>query len=429
MSPRLALFFLSPALLMLAVFIVYPLFFTVVRSVYDGQRFLGTENYRKVLTDPIIQTAIKNTAVWVVVAPTAVCALGLVLAVLSERIRWVVAFRLVLFMPMAISLFASGVIFRLVYEEEPERGLANAVAVGVHDLVARPSLYPDARPQRASGLTLDAEGFTTTASYRPGGVVRLPMVGIRAAAPPQAFVASLPDATLPQQALVASLPGSDTAELRGLVWADVSPAGDSGVPDQGERGMPRITVEALRDGRVVATATTGDDGSFAFPDLAPVNHQLRLPEKAFTAPFNGQKWLGQGLVTPVMISCWIWIMAGFAMTFIAAGLAAIPREVLEAARVDGATEGQILRRVTMRLLSPVLVVVFVTLVITALKVFELVLVMAPGQDADVLAVQIWRVAFQVDQDYGLGSALCVVLFLLVTPAMVFNIRRFRRDES
>ena len=79
---------------------------------------------------------------------------------------------------------------------------------------------------------------------------------------------------------------------------------------------------------------------------------------------------------------------------IAAGLAAIPRETLEAARVDGANEWQVFRRITVPLLRPVLVVVFVTLVINVLKIFDLVLVIAPGssqRDANVIALEMWRV--------------------------------------
>jgi alpha-glucoside transport system permease protein len=135
----------------------------------------------------------------------------------------------------------------------------------------------------------------------------------------------------------------------------------------------------------------------------------------------------------VIISAWLWIMAGFAMTLIAAGLAAIPRDALEAARVDGATEWQVFRRVTVPLLSPVLLVVFVTLVINVLKVFDLVFVIAPGsvqEEANVLALQIWQVSFGAGGgDQGLGSALAVLLFLLVLPAMVFNIRRFKGEQS
>jgi alpha-glucoside transport system permease protein len=117
------------------------------------------------------------------------------------------------------------------------------------------------------------------------------------------------------------------------------------------------------------------------------------------------------------------------MVVIAAGLAAIPRELLEAARVDGGTEWQVFRRVTVPLLAPVLAVVFVTLVINVLKVFDLVLVIAPGsaqRDANVIALQMWKTAFGA-RDFGLGSALAVFLLLLVIPAMAFNIRRFRAE--
>jgi alpha-glucoside transport system permease protein len=120
------------------------------------------------------------------------------------------------------------------------------------------------------------------------------------------------------------------------------------------------------------------------------------------------------------------------MVLIAAGLAAIPREALEAARVDGATEWQVLRRVTVPLLSPVLLVVLVTLVINVLKIFDLVFVLAPPSsqdDATVLALEMWKASFGGANDQGLGSALAIFLFVLVLPAMIFNIRRFRRDQA
>src|SRR5205823_9879080 len=122
--------------------------------------------------------------------------------------------------------------------------------------------------------------------------------------------------------------------------------------------------------------------------------------------------------------------AGFAMVLIAAGLAAIPREALEAARVDGANEWQVFVKVTVPLLAPVLLVVVVTLIINVLKVFDLVLIIPPGSveaQADVLALEMWRVSFGGGHDQGLGSALAILLFALVVPAMVFNIRRLRRE--
>jgi alpha-glucoside transport system permease protein len=419
-AARRAALFLLPVVVLLVIYIAYPLAFSVARSLYDqnGTRFVGLGNYLDVFGDSRTLVALRNNAIWVLVAPTLVTSLGLVLAVLTERIRWAAAFRLVLFMPMAISLFASGVIFRLVYDEDPNLGVANAAAVAVHDVFTEPSPYPGARPRTTGALATSAEGYTTVHTSRPGAVVALPLVGV-------------PPARLPAQASQAVLPPEHAGELRGVVWLDVAARGRPGMIEPGKRGMPRIDVQAVRGGTVVASRTTGDDGTFTFTDLPDGDYLLRLPAEDFTPPFRGLTWLGPALVTPVIITAWIWIMTGFATTFVAAGLAAIPRDALEAARVDGATEWQVFRKVTVPLLYPVLLVVLVTLGINVLKVFELVYVVAPGSvqaDANVLALQMWQVSFGAGGDQGEGSAVAVVLFLLVLPAMVFNIRRFRKER-
>jgi alpha-glucoside transport system permease protein len=122
--------------------------------------------------------------------------------------------------------------------------------------------------------------------------------------------------------------------------------------------------------------------------------------------------------------------AGFAVVVIGAGLAALPRDVLEAARVDGANEWQTFRYVTLPLLAPVLGVVFVTMVINVLKVFDIVLVTAPGasqDEANVIALEMFKTTFS-GREYGVGSAVAVLLLLLVIPVMVLNIRRFRRED-
>jgi alpha-glucoside transport system permease protein len=207
--------------------------------------------------------------------------------------------------------------------------------------------------------------------------------------------------------------------------------GEPGVIDPEERGLPGVEVEAVADGEVVASTSTGSDGAFVLEGMPSGSFELRLPPANFREPFGGVNWLGATLVTPAIIAAYIWIWAGFAMVVIAAGLAAIPRETLEASRVDGGSEWQVFRRVTVPLLAPVLAVVFVTLVINVLKVFDLVLVIAPGsaqRDANVIALQLWKTAFGI-RDFGLGSALAVFLLLLVVPAMAFNIKRFRADQS
>ncbi|MFD6414664.1 hypothetical protein ACFWF0_36220, partial [Nocardia asteroides] len=94
-----------PALLLLGALVVYPVLFSVGRSFFDasGTRFVGGENYTEMFRDPATLKAIRNTAIWVVIAPTLLTGLGLILAVLVEKVRWATAFKLLLFMPMAVS--------------------------------------------------------------------------------------------------------------------------------------------------------------------------------------------------------------------------------------------------------------------------------------------------------------------------------------
>ena len=148
-----ALVFLLPALVLLGALVVYPIFFSVYRSLFDksGDAFVGIDNYQTMFASAATLTAIKNTLIWVVVAPSVVTALGLIFAVLSERIRWSTAFKVVIFMPMAVSFLSAGVTWRLIYEENPNLGLANAAAHGVAGRrpSARRSCRGASRPMRS----------------------------------------------------------------------------------------------------------------------------------------------------------------------------------------------------------------------------------------------------------------------------------------
>ena len=120
------------------------------------------------------------------------------------------------------------------------------------------------------------------------------------------------------------------------------------------------------------------------------------------------------------------------MIMIASGLSAIDRSLQEAARTDGATEWQVFSRITAPLLAPVLVVVLVTLIINVLKIFDLVYVIPPGASkpaANVIAVEMWTVSFGGGSDQGLGSALAILLLVLVLPAMIINVRRLRQEKQ
>jgi alpha-glucoside transport system permease protein len=143
---------------------------------------------------------------------------------------------------------------------------------------------------------------------------------------------------------------------------------------------------------------------------------------------NPVAWLQDPTVANLaLIAAGIWMWTGFAMVVISAGLKGIPAEILEAARVDGATETQIFWRIILPMLSGVLVVVAVTMVINALKVFDLVYVMTFGNyDTDVIANRMFKEMFRFN-DFGLASAIAVVLLVAIIPVMLVNLRRFQRE--
>ncbi|MFI5882246.1 carbohydrate ABC transporter permease [Streptomyces sp. NPDC051554] len=415
-----AVLFLLPALVLLGALVVYPIGYSLVRSFGNqaGDGFAGFDNYKALFTDDGIRTALKNNVIWVIFAPTVATALGLIFAVLTERVRWGTAFKLVVFMPMAISMLAAGIIFRLVYDQDPHKGVANAVWVGIHDTFVSSSAFPNAHPGRESPLKADHGGFITSTTVHTGQTVVLPLVGV---APDQ-----MPDGD--KKAVAAK---AEPGKITGTTWQDFTRGkgvGKLGGVDPSELGYGGMKIEAVKDGKVVASTKAAGDGTFTLPAKAD-GAQLRLPAGNFKAPYNGVEWLGPSLVTPAIIGSYVWMWAGFAMVLIAAGLAGVPRELLEAARVDGANEWQVFRRVTVPLLAPVLAVVAVTLMINVLKIFDLVFIIAPGSsqdDANVLALELYRKGFSEDQP-GIASAISVFLLLLVIPVMLFNVRRLRRE--
>src|SRR5919197_1589619 len=269
--------FLAPAMVVLGLLVVVPVFYTLVRSFFgkDGfTEFIGAGNYIEMFTNPSTFAAIKNNVIWVIVAPTAVTALGLVFAVLTERVKWATAFKVVVFMPMAISFLAAGMTFKMVYNEDPDIGVANAVAVAVHDTFAKPAPYPGARNRppaaklegNAVPLTKMKDGaFETKDPVSAGQPDYMPLVAVK----DQQLPASAKDAP-------ASVSGSG---LTGVVWRDFQKggAGTLGGVDPGEKGLPGVTVDAVKGGKVVGSTTTDAQGKFSFPDLTGGGYTLRLP--------------------------------------------------------------------------------------------------------------------------------------------------------
>ncbi|GAB3031875.1 ABC transporter [Nocardioides flavus (ex Wang et al. 2016)] len=125
----------------------------------------------------------------------------------------------------------------------------------------------------------------------------------------------------------------------------------------------------------------------------------------------------------------VWVQAGFAMTILSAAIKAIPDDIVEAARLDGVNGLKLFRYITVPSIRPSLIVVLTTISITTLKVFDIVRTATGGQfGTSVLAYEFYVQSFR-SFNFGLGAALATLIFVLVTPIVVYNIRQMRRLEA
>jgi len=157
--------------------------------------------------------------------------------------------------------------------------------------------------------------------------------------------------------------------------------------------------------------------------LVTTNGSIRdLP--AASIPFQYRRArLPKGIVVGV------WLLTGFAMVILSAGLKGISTELLEAARVDGANEVQVFRRIILPLLAPTIAVVATTVIIYALKTFDVVYTMTNGNfNTNVIANLMYQQLFNSGQG-GRAAAVAVILLLAIVPVMYVNIRRFREQEA
>jgi alpha-glucoside transport system permease protein len=416
-SLLLPLSFLAPAIVLLTFWVIYPAIRTVTRSFWNdrGDKFVWFQNYDRMFSDSVIHTAIKNNVIWIAVTPLTVTLLGLVLAVLIERIWWQSALKVILFMPLAISLFAVGVIWRIMYLQEPDKGAINAGLNTIHNVFKQPGVLPRAEP---SSPDVTAR-FVYAKPLSSGGTA---LLGLTAISPQD----------VPSDAEQAEQPQSKQGAISGVVWRDFKPGGGKpGVVEQGELGIPGVIVSLSKDGNKTGTATTDTKGAFTFDGVSGSGYQVQIAPATFAQPWGGVTWLGSKLITPAMIIAFLWTAVGFAMVVIGAGLSAISRDVLEAARTDGATEFQVFRRVTVPLLMPVLTVVFVTQMIGVLKIFDIIYAIAPGSvqnDATTLAFEMWKRSFLGANAFGFGAAIASFLMLLFVPFLIYQVRSQRRNN-
>lgn len=124
----------------------------------------------------------------------------------------------------------------------------------------------------------------------------------------------------------------------------------------------------------------------------------------------------------------VWLQTGYAMVLFSAAIKSVPSELLEAARIDGASEPRIFFSIVIPYIRPTLIAVSATVVIFTLKIFDIVLVMTGGQfGTDVIATQFYNQYF-VNRNAGLGSAIAIVLLAAVVPVIIYNLRNFNRNE-
>ncbi|MEL6249067.1 MAG: sugar ABC transporter permease [Cyanobacteria bacterium J06648_16] len=275
--------YVGPAVLLLAAYLVLPTIRTIYISFFGSrsEQFVGLKNYIFAFTDPGMLIAFRNNVLWLVLVTGISVGLGLIIAVLVDRVRYEPLAKSLIFLPMAISFVGASVIWRFIY------------------------------------------------AYRPVGSDQIGLLN----------------------AIVVSL------------------------------------------------------------GFEPVG------------------WLvNRGINNFALIAIMIWLQTGFCMVLLSSAVKGIPKDVIEAARMDGASELQIFRRITIPMIMPTVTVVTTTVVVLVLKVFDIVFVMTGGNlDTDVIASRMIKEMFNF-RNFGRGSAIAVVLLFAVIPIMVANIRRFRQQE-
>ena len=283
--------FVGPALFITFFFLVYPTITTVARSFFgkgaqllgDTVHFVGLNNWKYVFTNPTMLTALRNNALWAVCFTVSTVCLGLLLAVLLDRVRYEKVVKSIIFIPAAVSMVGASVVWKFVY------------------------------------------------AYRPP---HLSQIGVLNA---------------------------------------------------------------------VVVAFGGE----------PVGWLIQRP------------WINN--IALIIVGIWIW--TGFCMVILSAAYKNIPKELLESARMDGASEWKVFWRIITPIMAPTVAVLATTMVVQVLKIFDIVFVMTNGAySTEVIANRMYKEMF-IFFNYGRASAIAVILLLLITPIMVFNIRRFTRQEA
>jgi ABC-type sugar transport system permease subunit len=359
-----------------------------------------------------LRGTIINNLWWVVVVTLLSTSIGLAIAVLADGARFERVAKSIIFMPMAISLVGASVIWRFMYvardTSKSQTGVMNGLWVGLGEL--------------STGLGIAATTFVFLLLFG-GFVYVVSQLGKRKWV--HALIGAVATPAIAYLfAIVWNALGADGSRwLVGIVLtvvfvAVVASLGRALVSQQFARAVVPGVVALLLGWFLVrywAIIGNGVGGHRVNDDGEVISGQaINFIQES---PFNNV-WLMVVL---------IWIQTGFAMVILSAAIKAVPTELIEAARVDGATESQVFWRVTLPQIATTIGVVVTTLIVLVMKVYDIVKVMTNGNfGTEVLANNMFREAF-LNLDAGLGAALAMLIFVSVLPIMIMNIRRMQRE--
>lgn len=357
--------FLMPALLALGLYLAYPVVETFRLSLSERlpggvSQYVGFDNYRRMFAEDKFWEAMRNNLLWLLIVPAAATALGLLVAQLTDRIKWGSFAKSLIFMPMAISFVGAAVIFKLIYDARP----ADQNQIGILN---------------ALWLQFDG-GFGSVLILRV--IPALMFAGFAAVVGYAAYLIGRPIVK----------PAAHVVEGSFLKVLRVIGAG------------LLVWVAVLSLLNVIDAATLA----------MPYGEQ----QTWLTVPF----WNNFFLMVVL-----IWIQTGFAMVILSAALRGIPEDTIEAAIIDGANPFQIFFKIKVPQIMNTIVVVWTTITIVVLKVFDIVFAMTNGQwETQVLANYMYDKLFR-SNDWGVGSASAMIIMLLVTPILVWNVYNARKE--
>ncbi len=410
--------FLGPAFIFIAVTLIVPTIRTLILSVRDrrGENFLGIENYRKVFTNPNTF----DTSGWSQFFTSRLFWIGLIIVVIGlilARIRgrqvgtamvgsppsygaWFVGG--LLLSAAALSVLR-GTLFNNLWWVITVTLVASALGLGIAVLADRAKYEAAAKSIIFLPMAI---------SFVGAGIIWRFM-----------FQARQPTADVPH--------GGQTGLLNAL-WVGLGELTQSTWPK-----TIAVALVALIAVGLVALAIAGfrdkiyGVGWGAVVVLIPVLWFLYSLVVGIGGWADGRGQIILFIQDSPFNNLWlmvvlIWTQVGFTMIIFSAAIKAVPAVLIEAAKVDGATESQLFWKVTMPQIMPTIGVVVTTLIVLVMKVFDIVKVMTNGNfDTQVIANEMWQRAF-TELNFGLGSALAVVLFVAVLPVLVVNVRRMQR---